>query len=225
LKKAKTGCSFQCSDPTPANIKILGLAANYVILAGSMTTNAGATSVVGSLGVSPGNMIAGTAVTQTCGHFDAGVVASLLAQTILTNAYNFLFGAIAETDLTGTDLGGLTLTPGIYGFDTGAHIDALGLTLDAQGDPDAQWIFQMGTTLVVAVNAQVQVINGGSNLNVYWQVGSSASIMTNAVMVGNIVALHDISFSVGATHVGRALASIGGVTMLSNVISNVLCVN
>jgi len=204
--------------PTQENTSVLGKAAEYAVLAGSSTTNAGITTVVGSLGTSPGTAIAGTSVKMVDGEFHAGDAHSLAAQTDLTTAYNNLANTPGAVDKTGTDLVGLTLTPGIYKFNVAAFLSAGILTLDAQGDANSKWIFQIGTTLICAVNSTVRIINGGSALNVYWQVGSSVTLNTGTVMVGNLIAYVTIAFGTGATLSGRALARNGLVTMLSNVI-------
>jgi len=157
------------------------------------------------------------------GSFHAGDAQALIAQDSLTYAYNLLAGLAKGTDLTGTDLVGLVLPPGNYGFTSSAFLSAGILTLDAGGNPDAMWVFQITSTLITSVGARVIVINGGSPFNVYWQVGSSASIFGYTQMVGNIIALIDISLGVSATLTGRALARVGSVNMLSNVITSATC--
>ena len=210
--------TYTSITPTQANVAVLGKAADYAVLAGSRTTNEGSTTVVGTLGVSPGTAIAGTAVTMVDGEFHAGDAHSLAAQNDLTTAYNNLANTPRAVNKTGTDLMGLTLTPGTYKYNVACFLSAGILTLDAQNDPNAKWIFQIGTTLITAVNSSVRVINGGSALNVYWQVGSAATFNTSTVMVGNVIAYSAISFGTGATLHGRALARVGEVNMLSNVI-------
>ena len=206
------------------NIDILGSAAVYAVLAGSTTTNANQTTIVGSLGVSPLTSIAGTAVTLIGGSFHAGDPHALLAQGSLTYAYNLLAGLAKGTDLSGIDLMGLVLLPGHYGFTSCAFLSAGILTLNANGNANAEWVFQIGSTLITRAGAQVQVIGGGSPFNVYWQVGSSATISENTKMVGNIIALASISFEINATLKGRALARNGAVTMDSNFIASVPCI-
>jgi hypothetical protein len=214
--------------PTSDNTIVLGEAATFAVLAGARTTNAGATTVTGSLGVSPLGNIDGTAVTQNNGVFHAADSVSLAAQTSLTTAYNTLAGevCIPANNKTGTDLVGLTLVPGVYKFNVAAFLSAGTLTLD--GDANARWVFQIGTTLITAVNSKVVMINSadplnldnvGNPLNVYWQVGTSASIFGGCAFKGNIVAYASISFGVGATLEGRALARTGSVTMLGNTIN------
>jgi len=204
--------------PTAENLSVLGSAANFAILAGSTITNAGATTVVGSLGISPGKAVAGTAVKLVSGEIHAGDTVSLAAQASLTNAFNNLKNLAGAVDKTGTDLVGLTLNPGLYKFNVAAALSGGILTLDAKGNANAKWVFQIGTTLITEVNSTVRVINGGSALNVYWQVGTAATFKTGTVMVGNILASADIAFGTGTTLKGRALVRTGGVTMLGNVI-------
>ena len=205
-------------SPTPDNNAVLGRAAMYAVLAGSKTTNSGSTTVVGSVGVSPGTAFAGTAVNMSSGEFHAGDASSLGAQADLTNAYNNLANTPGAINKTGTDLVGLTLGPGAYKFNVACALSGGILTLDAQGNSNAKWIFQIGTTFITAANATVRVTNGGSALNVYWQVGSAATFNTGTIMVGNVVAYAAISFGAGATLHGRALARVGEVNMLSNSI-------
>jgi len=209
------------SSMTPVqldNIAVLGKAVYFTVLAGSTTTNAGVTNVEGSVGVSPGTAIAGTAIILTNGAFHAGDPVGLEAQKDLTTAYNNLANAPGGSDMTGKDLGGLTLFPGIYKYSSSCFLNSGILTLDGKGNANAKWIFQIGSTLITGVNTQVKMINNGSPLNVYWQVGSSATIGVNTAMVGNIITYASISFGTSATLKGRALARVGAVTLLSNTI-------
>ena len=119
------------------------------------------------------------------------------------------------TNLTGQDLGGMTLGPGVYCFNTSAAVTGT-LTLDGQGNPNAVFVFQMGSTLTTATGAAVNLIGAAQATNVYWQVGSSATLGTNSTVAGNIVALASITMTTGATLHGRALARTGAVTMDTN---------
>jgi len=119
-------------------------------------------------------------------------------------------------------LGGLTLTPGVYCYAAAAQLTGT-LTLDAQGNANAVFIFQIGSTLTTASNARVQVINGGSPCNVYWQVGSSATLGTTTTFVGNILALTSISLTTGTSIAERALARNGAVTLDTNTVSFAAC--
>jgi hypothetical protein len=137
------------------------------------------------------------------------------AQNDLTTAYNFLAGQAFNVDLSGQDLGGLTLTAGVYRFSSSAQLTGT-LTLNAQGNANAVFIFQIGSTLTTASSSSVLVINGGQNCNVFWQVGSSATLGTGTAFKGSILALTSITLTTSATVSGRVLARNGAVTMDTN---------
>jgi len=201
----------------------LGTAQSFALLGGSAVTNTGPSTITGDLGVSPGNAISGFPPGRVAGgtiHAADGV--ALQAQSDVTRAYNALAGQACDTVLTGQDLGGLTLTPGVYCYAAAAQLTGT-LTLDAQGNPSAVFIFQIGSTLTTASNAKVQVINGGSPCNIYWKVGSSATLGTATTFVGNILALTSITLTTGADISGRALARNGAVTLDTNTVSFAAC--
>ncbi len=197
----------------------LGTAANFAVLAGSTVTNTGSSSVLGDLGVSPGTAVTGFPPGTVVGTIHAGGTVADQAQSDLTDAYDNVAGQACNTDLTGVDLGGLTLTPGVYCFDSSAQLTGI-LTLDAQGDSNAVFIFQIGSTLTTASGSSIAVINSANACNAYWQVGSSATLGTNTAFQGNILALTDITLNTGASLNGRALARNGAVTMDTNEITN-----
>ena len=125
-------------------------------------------------------------------------------------------GLAPTQNLTGQNLGGLTLTPGVYSFSSSAQLTGT-LTLDAQGDPNALFVFQIGSTLTTASNSSVVFINGGQGNNTFWQVGSSATLGTGTAFTGNILALASITLTTGANiRCGRALARNGAVTQDHN---------
>jgi hypothetical protein len=208
---------------------LLGTAKNFAVLAGSTATNTGNTVVTGHLGVSPGagaNNITGFPPGIVIGTtYDGGAV-PLQAQNDATTAYNDLAGRSCPgaNVLTGTDLGGLTLTPGVYCFTSSAQLTG-DLVLDAENDPDAVFIFQIGSTLTTDTDSTVSMIRGGNHCNVFWQVGSSATLGTRTEFIGNILALANITLDTGANISGRALARTEAVNMDDNNISIVQCAN
>jgi hypothetical protein len=211
----------------------LGSADSFALLAGSGITNVSAhTSIIGDVGSSPTPSITGLEQSQVDGIlYLSASPATAQAQTDLTAAYLEVANAPCDNDLTGQDLGGLTLTPGVYCFSSSAGLTGT-LTLDAQGNTNAQWIFQMGSTLTTATDSKVAVIIGHKpapiwsgelgpvplwskglrGCNVYWQVGSSATLGTGSIFVGKILALTSITLD-GGTLRGKALARNGAITM------------
>jgi Ice-binding-like len=159
----------------------------------------------------------------------AGDAVEVAAQLDLANAYNTVAGNACSVDLTGQNLGGLTLTPGVYCFSTSAQLTGI-LTLNFLGDPSNVFIFQIGTTLTTASSSSVALMNApvGSNrgsrlavladCNVYWQVGSSATLGGSTAFKGNILALSSITLNTSASLSGRALARNGAVTLDTNAI-------
>jgi len=201
----------------------LGTAQRFAVLGGSAVTNTGPSTITGDLGVSPGNAVSGFPPGLVAGGtIHSADAVALQAQRDVTTAYNALAGQACDTVLTGQDLGGLTLTPGVYCYAAAAQLTGT-LTLDAQGNPSAVFIFQIGSTLTTASNAKVQVINGGSPCNIYWKVGSSATLGTATTFVGNILALTSITLTTGANISGRALARNGAVTLDTNTGSFAAC--
>jgi hypothetical protein len=201
----------------------LGVARSFAALAGSTLTNTGSnTMVTGDVGVSPGSEITGFGPGQVSGGIYVGGDAKAdQAHSDATLAYTFLAGmaSIEANNLTGTDLGGLTLAPGVYKFNSSAQLTGA-LVLDAGGDSTALFVFQIGSTLTSAPGSSVTVINGGADYdesNIFWQVSSSATLDTGTAFVGNILAYASITLDTGSSLTGNALALIGAVTMDSNV--------
>ena len=197
----------------------LGSADSFAVLAGTTVTNTGPSVINGDLGVSPGTAITGFPPGIINGTtYSAGAVA-LQAQKDLTTAYNSAAGQTCSTSLTGQNLGGLTLLPGVYCFSSSAQLTGP-LTLNAQGDPNAVFLFQIGSTLTTASSSSVLFTNGGQGDNVFWQVGSSATLGTTTQFAGSILALTSITLDTGANiDCGRALAINGAVTLDTNVVS------
>lgn len=203
----------------------LATASPFVVLGGSAVTNTGPSVLNGDLGVSPGTSLSGfglPAVVNGATHNNDAVAAQ--AQSDLTTAYNVAAGQSIPpgNDLTGTDLGGLSLTAGAYGFSTSAQLTGQ-LTLDAQGDPNAQFVFVIGSTLTTESASSVILTNGASPCNVYWKVGSSATLGSTTAFIGNLMALSDVSLNNGVTVTGRILARNGQVTLINDVLSTGGC--
>lgn len=200
----------------------LGTASAFAVLAGSAVTNTGPSMITGDLGVSPGSAVSGFPPGQVLGTIHADDATAAQAQSDLTIAYNDAAGRACDVDLTGQDLGGMTLTSGTYCFSSSAQLTGP-LTLDAEGDPNAVFIFQIGSTLTTASASSVLLINGAQSCNVYWQVGSSATLGSATTFVGNILALTSITLVTGASIDGRALARNGAVTLDTNDITRSTC--
>jgi LPXTG-site transpeptidase (sortase) family protein len=207
----------------------LGTVTSFAVLGGSTVTNTGFSVVRGDLGVSPGTAVTGfpPGFVIAPGIIYDGTANAVAAQAQhdVTTAYTDLKGQSCDSVLTGVDLGGLTLTPGVYCFSSSAELTGT-LTLDAQGDPNSVFVFQIGSALTTASNSSVRIINGGSTTacNVFWQIGSSATLGTTTAFQGNILALTSITLNTGADILtGRALARNGAVTMDTNKISMAVC--
>jgi len=198
----------------------LGSAATYSLLAATTITVAGATTIGGDVGVSPGTAITGMPVGQpTAGSVHSGDVSAGQAQSDLATAYDFLAAMPCDSVMSGIPLDGTTLKPGVHCFATTAGLNGV-VNLDAQGDTGAVFVFQVGTTFSVGGGSSVNLANGAQARHVWWQVGSSADLAGGSMMVGNIVAFTSISFASGATLAGRALARGGAVTLVSNDINS-----
>lgn len=202
----------------------LATAGSFVVLGGSAVTNTGPSVLNGDLGVSPSLAISGfgaPAVVNGAIH-EADPVA-LQAQADLTNAYTVAAGQeVSPTNELSGNLGNRILGPGAYRYGSAALMTGT-LTLDAEGDPNAQFVFLIGSQLTTESASSVVLINGASPCNVYWQVGSSAVIGTTTTFVGNVMALTSITMNTGATVVGRMLARNGLVSLDTNVLTKPLC--
>jgi uncharacterized protein with beta-barrel porin domain len=201
---------------------VLGTAATFGVLAGSAVTNTGGTVINGNVGVSPGTSITGffpPGIVNPPGVIHNNDAVAGQAQIDLTTAFNNLGTKPPTADLTGQDLGGKVLTPGVYTFSSAAQLTGT-LTLNGLGNPNAVFIFKIGSTLTTASGSSVVLINGAQGGNVFFKVGSSATLGTGTSFTGDILALTSIALNTGANiNCGAALARNGAVTLDTNKIS------
>jgi len=213
---------FHCGPSSAVAQDSLGSAESFAVLGGSTVTNTNPTTVTGDLGVSPGSAVTGFPPGIVIGVIHAADAVAAQAQADATTAFNTFAGMACDFDLTGQDLGGLTLVPGVYCFSSSAQLTGA-LTLDALGSSTAEFIFQIGSTLTTASFSSVTVTNGGNACNVFWQIGSSATLGTSTVFAGNILASADITLTTSTTVSGRAIALNGAVTMDTNSVTIADC--
>lgn len=200
----------------------LGTAESYSVLGGQTVTNTGPSVLDGDVGVSPGTAITGFPPGITLGTQHAADAHALQAQSDLTIAYDNAAGQASDDLIEEGDLGGLTLTPGVYTASSSLGLTGT-VTLDGGGDPNAVFVFQVGSALTTASSSSVVLLNGVQACNVFWQVGSSATLGTGSTFVGTIMALTSISATTGATVDGRALARNGSVTLDTNTFTSSDC--
>ena len=199
----------------------LGTGTSFAVLAGAGVTNTGPSVVNGDLGTSPTPAITGFGgapngtVNGTIHQADA---LAGQAKDDLVTAYNDAAGQGPANNLA-TELGGQTLTPGVYDSEAGTFGITGTLTLNAQGNPDAVFIFKMASTLITASASQVSLINGAQPCHLFWQVGSSTTLGTSSAFAGNVLALESISLNSGVTVNGRLLARNGAVTLINDTIT------
>lgn len=194
----------------------LGAAENFGVLAGQSVTNSGASTINANLGIWPGNTLTGAPTVM--GTTQLGNANAQAAQGALTVAFNDAAGRAAHSTIAG-DIGGRTLAPGVYKSTSSLEITTADVTLDAQGNTDANFIFQIASSFTVAVGRHVILSGGAQASRITWQVGSSATIESNSHVEGNVIALTTVSMGTGATLNGRALARNGSVTLLANTIT------
>jgi hypothetical protein len=202
-------------------VALCPLIGGFSVLAGSTVTNTGSTVISGDLGLSPGTAVTGFPPGLASGATHIADGAAAQAQATLTAAYKDAAGRSGAITKTG-DLGGQTLTAGVYKSTSSLGITG-DLTLDAQGNPAAVFIFQIGSTLTTASGSHIVLVNGAKACNVFWQVGSSATLGTASIFKGNIMALSSITVTTGVNLEGRALAENGAVTLDSDVITGCAC--
>jgi len=200
----------------------LGTAQSFAVLGGSTVTNTGSSVLTGDLGVGPGSAITGFPPGTATGTIHAADAVALQAQDDVATQYGAIASAACSADLTGQNLGGKTLTSGVYCFSSAAQLTGT-LTLNAQGNSAATFLFKMGSTLTTATGSSVVLINGGNPCGVAWQVGTSATLGTTTSFLGNLIALSSITLNTGANISGRALARNGAVTLDTNNVSFASC--
>src|SRR5450755_2507707 len=206
-----------------AHASVLNSANAFGVLGASAVTNTGPSVVGQDLGVWPGTSITGFPPGVVLGTVHNDDAVAMTAQADALTGYNFLAGLARTQTLTGQNLGGLTLDPGVYFFSSSAQMTGQ-LTLNFQGMNNAMVVFQIGSTLTTASASSVLVINPGTNDQVYWQVGSSATLGTTTAFYGSVIADASVTLNTGATiNCGRAIALNGAVTMDTNTIDTGNC--
>lgn len=200
----------------------LGTSNSFAILAGAGITNTGSTTITGNIGTFPTTSITGYgSITQT-GTNNAGNSVTQGAKNDLVTAYNNAAGQSVSSTVP-TELGGTTKTAGVYDSEAGTFGITGTLTLDGQGNADSVFIFKTASTLITASSSRVVLTNGAQACNVFWQVGSSATLGSGASFTGNILALTSITLNTGATVNGRVLARNGAVTLDTNTVAISIC--
>jgi hypothetical protein len=202
-------------------MNVLGSANSFAVLGATTVTNTGSSVLSGNLGVSPGTSITGfpPGIVNN-GTIDVNNGVAIQGEADALSGFNSLNGLAVTQTLTGQDLGGLTLTPGVYFFSSSAQLTGP-LTLNFQGLNDVSFVFQTGTTLTTASGSSVNSINRGTNDSIYWAIGSSATLGTTTAFEGYLISDQSITMTTGATiQCGSAIALNGAVTLDSNVVGN-----
>lgn len=205
-------------NSTQAKVTLSG-ASNFAVLAGSAVTSTGATSIVGDLGLSPGTSIGGFPPGVLVGTLQVNTDLATQGKLDLTAAYNDAAGRTSTDIVTlSGNIGGLTLTPGLYKSTSSLAISSGDLTFDAKGNSNAVFIIQIASSLTTTSGRKVFLAGNASASNIFWQVGSSATFGTTSVFKGTVMAMQSITFNTGATLDGRALARTAGIILAGNTI-------
>jgi hypothetical protein len=201
-------------------MNVLGTANSFAVLGATTVTNTGSSVLNGNVGVAPGTSITGFPPGIVNGTIDSNNGAAIQGEADALSGFNSLNGLVVTQTLTGQDLGGLTLTPGVYFFASAAQLTGP-LILNFEGLNDVSFVFQTGSTLTTASGSSVNSINLGTNDSIYWAIGSSATLGTTTAFEGFLIANQSITMTTGATiGCGSAIALNGAVTLDSNVIGN-----
>ncbi len=215
-----TPAFYATPQTTPQAMVNMGTAANFAVLSYSGITNSGATTVCGNLGTFPSAAVDG-GIALICGgtrQIATGIAAT--AESDLTTAYNDAMGRTGGASLpAGADIGGQTLYAGLYVDAGDLNVSSADVHLDAQGNPNAVFIFQVQGNLIVGPGRQVFLSNGAQASNVFWAETGYASLNTSVQFVGNVMAHTAVTMNTGSKLEGRALASTQNVTFLANTIS------
>lgn len=200
----------------------LGSAADFAVLAGTTVTNTGLSVITGDIGVSPGTAVTGFPPGQLTGALHANDGPAVQAKADLATAYEHAVARTSTATISG-ELGGATRTTGVYSSVSGTFGIAGTVTLDAEGDPNAVFIFQAVSTLITAADSRVELINGAQSCNVFWQVGSSATFGANSTLRGDVLAFTSITAGAGLTVDGRTMAINGAVSMDTDAVTRSAC--
>ena len=197
----------------------LGGTADFALLAGSAITSTGATRITGDMGLSPGTSVGGFPPGILVGSLEINTNLATQGKLDLTAAYNEAAGRVSTDMVTlSGNIGGLTLTPGLYKTTSSLAISSGDVTFDAEGKPGSVFIIQIASALTTTSGRKVFLKGGALASNIYWMIGSSATFGTTSVMKGTVMAMQAITFNTGATLEGRALARTGGIVMAGNTI-------
>jgi len=230
------GCKKDNNEPQPSNPSAsaqtvplqstsqapvaMGANATLAILAGSAISNTGATHITGDMGLSPGTSIGGFPPGILVGTQHINDAIATQAKLDLTAAYNDAAGRTATDIVTlSGNIGGMTLTPGLYKSTSSLAVSSGDVTFDGKGNVNSVFIIQIASTLTTTAGRKVFLTNGASAANIFWQVGTSATFGTTSVFKGTILAMQSITFNTGATLNGRALARTGAIVMAGNAIT------